>query len=386
MIGMKRCPAVPAGQQINFLPMSRTRESPQRTQALPALQVSRQRVFLSYRNAMLARDWADVAKADGNVSDSRWPTWLLSSAVQKVTTASELSDSWRFWPSLQTEPAELLSSHKDTASPSYRPKSLGGEAVAVHLIPRLTDVLLILLDRFPLEIASELGFIEDFVNRCSKIADQRARDAVIAVIDYLRADPRYQDTTRFRDHLVARCVASVEASMERSTRRSASSEQFANVQIIDYFLRLGLHRQPKLEQRALRCAVYVSGRERAYRLVQRWFAQLEQRKAEQGNSLTSSDCLLHAKALARTEEGRQHALSALARAEQLLPIGHEKLYGKENTRGVANQLAGACLDVIQVMAHSPDVPLERVLSLLGISVRDSKEAYDDTTAAETPIC
>ena len=333
--------------------------------------------FLALRNALLAKSWPDARRHMVDFNDGAWPAYVLRRAIHTVETPSEVSDALALVASTVRRASMQTPSRKVAYFRPVRycfatlmPHVLHEHGRAFHLIPRCTDLLLALLKGFPAQVASLELIIYEFASRCTKLADERARAAFRQLLFCLRSDKDAQTLAHTSRNVVVMCINSIEASMQASRNKSKSSEHFANIEVMQDVLQPDLWEYSELRQRALRCAVYVAGRGRDYRRTWQWFNEYQQCKQERGAMMTGTDHLLLARALSRTEQGRKDAWNVFLRAERLLPIN--------TAAGPAEQkeLRSTCIHLLEVMAKSLDVDLERALALLGIFTRDSRHAAD----------
>ncbi|SPO27187.1 uncharacterized protein UTRI_10650_B [Ustilago trichophora] len=350
-------------------------------------------VFLSCRNAMLSKSWPDARRHMIHIADGKWPAHVLQRAVHTVGTPSEISDSLALLASTIQEAAKLTSSSRCnvifkslrycfTVLTSITLKEQGN---AFHLIPRLTDVLLALLERFPTQTLSSESFIYDFTQRCAGRSDERARQAVLRVLDWLQSEPNVEKFADVRHKVLGHCIQSIESSMRSSRNKTASSEHFATVEMMQQLLPRDVPTtRSDLQERALRCAVYIAGRGRDYRRIWQWFYEYEQLKQKRGASITGSDYLLLAGALVRTEQGRKNSFRIFLRAERLLQISATKtdLDRRRKKTESMKELSRTSLELLKVMANSTDVHLGKVLSMLGIHVQDSPYAKGRTFVSD----
>ncbi|SPO27533.1 uncharacterized protein UTRI_10650 [Ustilago trichophora] len=343
-------------------------------------------VFLSYRNALLSKSWPDARRHMIHIADGKWPPHVLRRAVHTVGTPSEISDSLALLASTVKEAAKLTSIQRNLMFKSLRYCfthlmiiTLKKDGNAFHLIPRLTDVLLALVKSFPTQVLSSEYLIYAFTQRCTGLSDERARQAVLRVLDWLQSERNAERFANIRHKVVGHCIQSIESLMKSSRNKTASSEHFATPELMEQLLRRDVPTTGSdLEERALRCAVYTAGRGRDYRRIWRWFHEYEQFKQKHGATVTGSDYLLLAKALIRTEQGRRDSWQIFLRAERTLQksvpatkTGASR--GREKTESM-EELSSTSLELLKVMANSTDVHLGKVLSMLGIHVRDGPSA------------
>lgn len=336
--------------------------------------------WLAFRNTMLCKSWPDARRHMVSVSDAEWPAHALQHAMQTVVTPSEISDALALLLSNIKRFARLTHPKREASFKclqhcflSLMTTSLQGKQGALHLIPRLVDALVLLVEIFPRQVAAQEDFIEAFVRQCATVADDRAREAVINVLDSLRSDGD-EDVLADKHHqVVALCIEAIEASMKGSKGETAASEQFADVTLIEHLLQQDFPKS-SLKKRALRCAVYVAGRGLDYTRIWRYFDQYQEIKRERGMVMTGPDYILLAKALVHTRQGRNgDAMHALQRAEHLLNAEQEQYPHKASSKEKAKQLQTTCMDFVEVMAKSADARLETVLAFLGIFIRNGLE-------------
>lgn len=352
--------------------------------------------WLSIRNAMLADSWPQARRHMINIDDASWPTFVLHHSIRMVSIPSEATDAL----AVLTSKIQRTASSSQTPGKSFKSLSLcffelasaimGDRIQALHLIPRLTDVLLLLLQAFPVSEAFHTSCIVEYVQNCSLHADDRARQAVTKVLLYARSLDNEAQSATIQEQIALVCIESVEHTITRGRRKPLSSDSFVDLELMGLLLELEPVQSQLLAERASRCAVFVAGRERDYRRIRGYFSHLVTHVSDRGRETKASEFLLYAKALARTEQGGQDAIHALLQAEQRLLLSeggghsaHPSMAVKKAT--VQNELHGICIDLLQVMAKSEDVPIERVLSLLGIFEQDAnggiQPAYSTVSAS-----
>ncbi|SNX85620.1 uncharacterized protein MEPE_04329 [Melanopsichium pennsylvanicum] len=345
-------------------------------------------VFLAYRNAMLAQSWSDVRRYMANVPDGKWPSHVLQRSIHTVRTPSEISDSLALLASSIQYSAPLLPVQRTAVFKVVRycfvtlsTVVLKPHGDAFHLISRLTDTLLALLKTFPTQIAASTDFIYDFSRRLTGLADERARQAMMRLLDWLQADQRVDGSAEIRRKIAGHCIQSLETTTTKSLRhKSRSSEQFVDVHLMEHLLSQNFAPSSELEERMLRSAVWVAGRGRDYHRIWAWFNKYKHHKEERRAQITGSDYLLLAKALLQTEPGRDAAWSTFLRAERLLETAFRADRNKSTKekrlrrKDFDRQLSSACTDILEVVAKSADVPLEKALLMLGIFVKNSPYA------------
>lgn len=335
-------------------------------------------LWLSLRNAMLAQSWPDARRQMINIDDARWPGFVLRRAVRTVTTPSEISDSLALLDSAiqYASKQALLERHA-----YFRPlrycvstltfRILKQDQSAVHLIPRLADILSSMVDVFPIQMTSSPQLLSNFTRGCTEVADDRARHGVIKLLDRLQSTSTEADRFRsIRHEIVRHCINSIEVLMKKTGRMTGSSEQFVNTDLMERLLRQGFSPHSDLEQRALQCAVFVAGRNRDHARTWHYFNQLQQRCQKHSATISMSDYLVLAKALIRSKQGRKDAWSVFLQAET------QVLARSADVTATSEELEDTCIHLLEVMAKSEDVRLESVLSLLGIAGSHRHESQD----------
>ncbi|SPC67385.1 uncharacterized protein UHOD_03394 [Ustilago sp. UG-2017b] len=325
--------------------------------------------WLSIRNAMLAESWLDARRHMINIDDARWPGFVLQRAIRIVATPSEMSDSLAILNSTLQHASEQLHSVPSAYFKTLRYcvstlifKILKQDGSAVHLIPRLTDVLLRLIEVFPVLMRSSTLLFVDFTCCCTAVVDERARHAVSNLLDGLQSTSSDADSFRFiRQRIVSHCIDSIEVSMKKAGRKTASSEQFVNLDLMEKLLQQEFSSHSNVKQRALRCAVHVAGHHRDDVRAWRWFNRLQQYNQNHNANTTISDYLVLAKALVRSKQGRNEAWRVFLDAEKYMP-SHST-----SATAAKQDLDSTCIELLEVMAMSTDVRLESVLSLLGVA-------------------
>ncbi|SAM82864.1 uncharacterized protein UBRO_03394 [Ustilago bromivora] len=325
--------------------------------------------WLSIRNAMLAESWLDARRHMINIDDAKWPGFVLQRAIRTVATPSDMSDSLAILNSTLQHASEQLHSVPSAYFKTLRYcvstlifKILKQDGSAVHLIPRLTDVLLRLIEVFPVLMRSSTLLFVDFTCCCTAVVDERARHAVSNLLDGLQSTSSDADSFRFiRQRIVSHCIDSIEVSMKKAGRKTASSEQFVNLDLMEKLLQQEFSSHANVKQRALRCAVHVAGHHRDDVRAWRWFNRLQQYNQNHNANTTISDYLVLAKALVRSKQGRNEAWRVFLEAEKYMP-SHST-----SATAAKQDLDSTCIELLEVMAMSTDVRLESVLSLLGVA-------------------
>ncbi|KAI3483046.1 hypothetical protein L1887_54067 [Cichorium endivia] len=335
--------------------------------------------WVAIRNAMLCKSWPDARRYMVNTDDSAWPLYVLRRAVSKVATPSEASDALALL-ALTVQRVASFSTDLRWESYSYLTTSFAtissfcfsGDGRAWHLVPRLGDVLSTMISAFPNEMPKHRSFVFDFTRRCTRLADERARNAMICVLESLQGDG--QPTKKIadvRNEVIQIVVGRIEIALTKSAGKTAASEQFANTELMDLLTEQHVPQHSPLEMRALLSAVAVAGRNRDYRRIRHYFDRLEQCKQELDIRMAATDYLELAKALVRTAQGSHDAMEALQQAERLLAAEYEDADMEALPEPAKRRLNHVCLDMLQVMAKTPEVHLQEALSLLGIFVRGS---------------
>ncbi|SJX62412.1 uncharacterized protein SRS1_13259 [Sporisorium reilianum f. sp. reilianum] len=344
--------------------------------------------FLAYRNAMLAESWPDARRHMVNIDDRRWPPLVLLRAINTVSTPSEISDALAL---LHASIKHARTLHPEAKLSSFKALrhcfltltriTILEDGPALHLLARSTDLLLALLKGFPTEPDLLVESINEFVRLCTRVPDERARQAVTRILDYLKGHKGSDAFDKARRNLVRACISSIESSMARPLGKTASSAQFVDFDLMDRLLLQDCTADPDLEQRALRCSIFVSGHACNHKRTWQSFDAFQEHKEKHGIAMTASDYQVLVKALLRSEPGRKEALTVLLQADELW---RREAEGERcNTDPDSYQswreerkLARTCLDLLQVMAKSPDVRVGQVFSTLGIFL-SSTDYWDD---------
>ena len=341
--------------------------------------------FLSYRNAMLAQSWPDARRHMINIHDGRWPPLVLQRVILKVSTPSEISDALAILQtSLEhtrhmTQEGTPLSLKTLRFCAAYLTKiTVKEDGNALHLLLRLTDLLMALVEGFPAHSIPPGDLVNDFVRRCTGLQDERARQAITRVLDWLESQQDSEPFQRMRHNVLRHCINSIQASMTSTPGKSAASEQIGNIQLMDYLLRLDYGSDTDLHQRALQCSVFVAGHARNYQRTWQSFNEYQEYKQKHGSAMACTDYQLLAKALVRSQQGRKEAWHVFLQAEQLLcrqpKTAFDGVPSTTQSRRRTRELEAACIDLLQVMATSPDVSVTRIFSMLGVFLRDTDRA------------
>ncbi|KAJ9480143.1 NAD-dependent histone deacetylase [Pseudozyma hubeiensis] len=337
------------------------------------------RTFLCYRNAMLAKSWPDARRYMVSIADHMWPAFVLRRAINTVTTPSEVSDALALLHSTIFRAHRLVEVGDASIFKTLRHSfvvlsrlTVKKSGTAMHLIPRLTDLLLALFEKFPAQMASSPELVYDFTRRCTGIPDQRSRQAVTRVLDWLAFRQETGNFDIIREKVVGACVRSIEHSMRLSRGQTSSSAHFAHIELMQRLLHHQPANNPELRSRTLRCAIFAAGLDGNYARTWEWFDEYEHHKRSNGAELTGSDYQLLAKALVRSREGRQDAWGVYQQGERLLRTQLEETtqgQTRKKTRAqIDEELTGNCIDLLEVMAKSDDVRLGEIFSMLGIFV------------------
>lgn len=336
---------------------------------------------------MLCKSWPDARRHMMNISYKEWPKRALRRAVKTVSTPSELSDALALLASnMQHNSQGTRDSfrHYKDCFLTLAKRGLQGDRMALHLVSRMTDVLVDLVDRFPKNAAAST-IINDFVRLCADVRDVRASQAIVRLLSHLQSKRENKACADMEDQLVSFCITSIEDSMSRSSEGPSSSESFAKLPIIFQLLRHEF-RDVKEQQRALQCAVYIAGRERDDRRVRLYFEFLQQTRAAQKEVVSGLEYLHFAKALVRTESGRKDAWRALQRAEELIAKELEGERPRRQKARLIKDLYGAHFDFLQIMAKSSNKDFSRVFSLMGIVLPEDSRPNGGRriTSSESP--
>ncbi|GAC93165.1 NAD-dependent histone deacetylase [Pseudozyma hubeiensis SY62] len=336
--------------------------------------------FLSYRNAMLAKSWPDARRYMVSIPDHTWPPFVLQRTINTVSTPSEVSDALAILDSNVFRARHLVEAGDTSLFKVLRSGfvvlsrlTVKKSGSTLHLIPRLTDLLLALFEKFPAQMASSPELVYDFTRRCTGIPDQRSRQAITRVVDWLALR---QETDKFdiiRDRVVEACIRSIEHSMRLSPGQTSSSAHFAHVELMQRLLRHHPANNAELRSRTLRCAIFAAGLDGNYARTWEWFDEYEHLKRSNGAEMTGSDYQLLAKALVRSREGRRDAWRVYLQGErlwrtQLVEMTRDRSQKRTRTQ-IDEVLAGNCIDLLEVMAKSDDVPVGEILSMLGIFLK-----------------
>lgn len=345
------------------------------------------KTFLAYRNAMLAKSWPDARRHMVDIADDMWPPFVLHRTINTISTPSEVSDALALLTCSISRARNLLVNGQTTAFKALQycfvvllRLTVKQYGTALHLIPRLTDLLLALFQRFPDRMARSVDLVNDFTRRCTGLPDQRARQAIMRLLDWLVAQQGTETLEDMRRRVFTRCISSIEASMKRSHERSSSSAHFVNIELMERLLQYDTGADMELKARALRCAIFASGIDRNYARTWQWFNDYEQCRRKSGSTVSGADYQLLAKALVRSKEGRQDAWKEFLRGEQLLRTQLEQTASgrtkKKRRRRIDNELAPNCIDLLEVMTKSDDVRLGKIFSMLGIFLQGGDDFSD----------
>uniref|UniRef100_V5E3D2 Uncharacterized protein n=2 Tax=Kalmanozyma brasiliensis (strain GHG001) TaxID=1365824 RepID=V5E3D2_KALBG len=244
---------------------------------------------------------------------------------------------------------------------------------ALHLMPRLTEAVLALVEAVPAQAASNAELIGSLTSACTWLPDERARRAVMQVLDRLESLQGANAVDDIRGKVIRQCIASIERSVTTTSNKSASSKQFVNIVMMDRLLQHDYGTDADLKRRALRGSIIVAGNAEDFHRTWRYFRAYEQYKQGHGLAITGFDLQLLSKALARSQQGRKDAWRIFLQAERLL-------HSETDSRGLLNRpvsrkdkerdLMGICLDLLGVMSRSGDVRVSKIFSMLGITAND----------------
>ncbi|TKY87806.1 hypothetical protein EX895_003387 [Sporisorium graminicola] len=313
-----------------------------------------------------------------SIDDGHWPPLVLLRSISSVSTPSEISDALALLHASIKHSKGNPSSFKALRHcfMTLTRITIRRDGGALYLLPRSTDLLLAMLESFPAEAELLIESINDFVRRCTGVADERAREAVTRILDWLEGQ---KDSVLFdnaRRNVVRHCISSVESSMKSSLGKTASSEQFVDFELMDHLLRQDYCADSDLEQRALRCSIFVSGHACNHERTWQSFNVYQEHKQNHGLAMSGSDYWLLTRALLRSKPGRKEAWHVFLQAERLWRREAEGGFGNESqSRRQARNLEHTCIELLQAMAKSTDVCLRKVLSMLGIFLEGSE--YSD---------
>ncbi|CDR98700.1 hypothetical protein [Sporisorium scitamineum] len=379
-----RVPISHSGAEQNHALVTERHEEKQQLQALRDISIDKLlRLIAPGTYSGDYREAQNLGQALSGVEE--WGgTTLAAPAVPReklqISTPSEISDALALLHASISYAQNLARNEKNLSSfKALRHCStilsrliIQADGDALHLLPRSTDLLLALLNGFPAQSSLLVESISDYVRRCTGVPDERARQAVTRILDWLKSQKDSDTFDKARRNVLRHCIHSTEVSMTSPPGKTASSQRFMDFELMERLLRQDYGADSDLEQRALRCSVFVSGHACNHGRIWQSFNVYQGHKQKHGLAMTGSDYQLLSKALIRSGPGRKEAWHVFLQAERLWRRDERGIYVSRFKRMKEEKnLAHTCIDLLHVMAKSPDVRLGKVCSLLGVFLEGS---------------